>query len=259
MHHHLSPPRLTPPPEPLSAALAAFDLKRQRHFELAAKAFRQLGNLYQAGWCMALLGSPEDAIDDWSLLLHRYPRHWCVHAFGLIKGTLAMAPEFMGIRLYLEMDLWSILHAKRLDYAENMTYFADVLQAEHLEAPKFLAKPWLLSGYTDQAYTLLMQGLTALPHDPEAYYLLGWVHYARQDMAQSRLMWQEALMINPQYWPATAALIDLNLNDENLNVANLGTEETSANRLASWLPDLWSAAGVAVAERPAPALKTVDL
>ena len=159
-----------------------------------------------AGYAMALAGVPQDAVADWEALLHRRPQHWCLHAFGLIKGTLAMPPSFLGIRLFLEMDLWTVLQAGRLDYADNITYFADVLQEVHLEAPKLLAKPWLYSGFPQRAYTLLMQGLNRLPHDPEALYHLGHYYQLTGDNAQARLMWQQALMISPGFWPATVQL-----------------------------------------------------
>jgi tetratricopeptide (TPR) repeat protein len=171
-------------------------------FEQAAIEFRTNHNAYMAGFCEALAGLPQDAIPDWEPLLHKRPQHWCFHAFGLLKGTLGMPPSFLGIRLFLEMDLWTVIRAGRLDYADNITYFSTVLQDIHLEAPKLLAKPWLYNGFPQRAYTLLMQGLSRLPHDPEAFYHLGHYYRLIGDTAQAQLMWQEALMISPQFWPA---------------------------------------------------------
>lgn len=186
-----------------------FNLLEAGDIEQAALLFRAHNNLYMAGLCEALAGLPQDAVADWETLLHQRPQHWCLHAFGLIKGTLALTPNFLGIRLFLEMDLWTVIRAGRLDYADNITYFADILQDVHLEAPKLLAKPWLYNGFPQRAYTLLMRGLSRLPHDPEAFYHLGHYYRITDDIDQAKLMWRQALMISPQYWPAQKQLAQL--------------------------------------------------
>jgi tetratricopeptide (TPR) repeat protein len=191
----------------------AFALRDEGQLSDAACAFRQLGNAYQAGLCMALLGQVQDAIPDWELLIHKRPQHWCVALFGLMKGQLAVLPTFLGIRLYLEMDVWAMLRANRQDYAMTLTRFADDLQTLHLEAPKLLAKPWLYMGHYDVALPLLHQSLNRLPNDPEAYYHLGHYYDLTHQPEQARLMWQETLMINPHYWPASHALATMKTMD----------------------------------------------
>jgi tetratricopeptide (TPR) repeat protein len=196
-------------PPPPGRQLHAFTLRDEGHLLDAAHAFRALGNAYQAGFCMALAGRLQDAIADWEPLVRQRPHHWCLQVFGLMRGELPITPSFLGIRLFLEMDLWAMLGANRLDYAEQTTDMVGVLQAVHLEAPKLLAKPWLFSGYPETAYPLLHQGLQRLPHDTEACYYLGHYYLQTGNPGQASLMFKEALMINPNYWPAQQQLNSL--------------------------------------------------
>jgi tetratricopeptide (TPR) repeat protein len=182
-------------------ALAYFE---HRNYDLAANIYYQTGELYQAGFCELLSGSPEKSFELWNKLPDSEPVQWAKSLLTMIDNTISSPklPSFIQIRNHLEADLSYIIQADRIEYAENLINCSDLLVQINPEAYKFIGKALMTNGFNSIAADFLLKSQQTIPNDPEIYYFLGQYSYDIGSIEESITMFEECLRINSSYSPA---------------------------------------------------------
>lgn len=175
------------------------DLKR---FDEAFKLYKEIGDDYQAGYCLMLSGKMKDVRPYWTRLAEKRPNHWCASLYGMITHQVTVYPTLLQIRNYLESDVVNLIQAGQIPYLENILIYAEFLAQLNMEAYKFLGRSLMHAGWLDKAEDYLLRGQKVLPNDPEIYFHLGQYTFARNLYKDSRLMLNQCLLISPTYTPA---------------------------------------------------------
>lgn len=186
--------------------LAGLILRDQKKFEDAAKLYRDIGDDYQAGYCMLLAGKMNDVRPYWARLAGKRPNHWCVSLFGMITHQITAYPTLLQVRNHLESDVTNLIAANQVQFLENLLMYADFLAQLNMEAYKFLGRALMYVGWLDKAEPFLLKGQKTLPNDPEVYFHLGQYSVHRKLYKDARLMLNQCLLISPAYTPARELL-----------------------------------------------------
>jgi tetratricopeptide (TPR) repeat protein len=181
-------------------------LRKQRRYEEAFRLYDNLGDHYQAGYCAMLQGNLQLVQVQWTRVLNVRPNHWCVSLYGMITQQLRTYPTLFQIRNHVESDIANLIGANQYPFLENLLQFVDFMTQLNLEAPKFVGRALLNSGWLDRSGPFLLKGQRSLPNDPEIYFHLGQYSMAQKHYPEARLMLKQCLMISPSYTPATDLL-----------------------------------------------------
>lgn len=181
-------------------------LRKQKRFEEAYRLYDGLGDAYQAGYCAMLQGNLQLVQVQWTRVLAGRPNHWCVSLYGMVTQQLRTYPTLFQIRNHLESDIANLIEAGQYPFLENMLQYIDFMGQLNLEAPKFVGRSLMSSGWLDRAGPYLLKAQRSLPNDPEIYFHLGQYSVAQKHYPEARLMLKQCLMISPSYTPARELL-----------------------------------------------------
>lgn len=189
--------------------LGGIILRAMKRYAEAYEIYRDIGDDYQAGYCLLLLGQTEALKPHWARVVAQRQNHWCVTLFGMIHHQVSCYPTLLQIRNYLEADVFNLLEAGQTAMLENILIYADFMGQINLETHKFIGRGFLNHGSLEQARTYLYQAQKALPNDPETYFYLGLYYHSQEAVKESRLMLNQCLLISPTYTPAKDLLAQL--------------------------------------------------
>ncbi|MEI7473180.1 MAG: hypothetical protein WCK67_00240 [bacterium] len=182
----------------------AFAHFENKNYDLAAKIYYQINELYQAGFCEILMGSPLVAKKVWDKIPDSEPVKWGKSFLMLIDDNISnpKVPSLLQIRNHLESDLNYLIQADRVDYAENLINCADILVEVNPESYKFIGKALMTNGFNNIAADFLLKSQKVIPNDPEIYYFLGQYSYNLGSIDEAINMFGQCLDINNAYTPA---------------------------------------------------------
>ncbi|MBY0404514.1 MAG: hypothetical protein K2X66_11495 [Cyanobacteria bacterium] len=190
--------------------LAGLVLRSQRKFDEAFKLYKELGDEYQSGYCLLMMGKINDVRTIWSKLVEKRQNHWAASLYGMVTHQVNLYPTLLQIRNQLECDVMNLIHAEQYVFLENLLVYADFLAQLNMEAYKFLGRALMYSGRLDQAHDYLMKGQKILPNDPEIYFHLGQYSFQRHLYKDAKLVLNQCLLISPTYTPARDLLTLIN-------------------------------------------------
>lgn len=184
-------------------ALAYFENK---DYQEASKVYFNMGELYQAGFCELLLGNIDTASHIWDDLPDSSARSWGKNIISFIKFESGSVPTYLQIRSYLESDLGHLIQANRLDYAENIIKYDDILMAINPETYKFIGKALFNNGYPDISVKYFLKSQKLIPQDAEVYFYLAQYGYLTQAYQETKHMLDQCIILNHHYTPAKIML-----------------------------------------------------
>ena len=106
---------------------------------------------------------------------------------------------------------------------------AMALEPGSMQTENYLAMALIAQNELDKALEVATLIESKRSSEPETHVLKGAVYLARQDYANARASYERALKLKPSYFPAAAALANLDLRDNNSKAARARMEEVLKN------------------------------
>jgi tetratricopeptide (TPR) repeat protein len=175
----------------------------------AALCFAESHNPYQEGMAYLIANDLDKTHTAWTRLIEDHPFHWCLTIWGCIQADLDTYPSFFQIRNHLEGSIGQFFRYQRADLAEQLIAYADVMAHINLETYKYIGRALLnLNDNHDatinRAEKFLLRNQKSLPNDPEVYYHLAQIKYAKGAVDDALVLCSQCLSINYAYTPAIA-------------------------------------------------------
>jgi tetratricopeptide (TPR) repeat protein len=186
--------------------LAGLLYRHLRQYDEAVKVYREIGDDYQAGYCLLLAGKLQDLKPYWGRVIQKRPNHWCASLYGMVTHQVSVYPTLLQIRNFLETDVANLIWANQTGLLENLLLYASFMAQMNMETYKFLGRALLYAGWSEKASFYLYEGQRLLPNDPEIYYHLGQFNLHQGKPQDARLMLNQCLLISPSYTPARELL-----------------------------------------------------
>lgn len=128
--------------------------------------------------------------------------HWGLFLLQLLSSDITIAPTYFEIRDFLEIDISLLLTYCQGNYIEKIVQKADYIAYYNLECYKFIGRAFWAHNFIPAAMFFLRRACEKLYNDPELHYLLAYINYNNNNIAQCAKELEKCLHILPEYYPA---------------------------------------------------------
>ncbi len=177
-------------------------------FQAALEAYKNAKNFAGASFTLILLNEPEEA----ELILRDVNKspafYWCQFLIDLfVNGYIKKHyPSFFQIRHFLEMTVYHLLLAHRVEVVELLISNLDELLKINLDAEKLIGFAFYSYGNLDRAIHLLKNSLQRDQYDGEIYFKLGQIYLSKNDLHDAMSMFSSAQLLLPGHYPTKMLL-----------------------------------------------------
>ena len=190
-----------------SAKRELLDLK----FEKCENYFRTNNYPLEFGYCELLKGNLDNAKRILAPISKNNPRaHWALRMIQFIEGYVTFLPTYFEIRNFLEVDIYLLLKAKKIDWVENIINGDDLFFSVNSESYKFIARVLMYNKFSEVAKIYLDKGLENTYGDPELHIILADYYIFKNEIEKAKKTLNNCLRILPGYYPAKKKLQELN-------------------------------------------------
>lgn len=190
--------------EEFKTAIKLFD---QQEYDKAEKIFEKLDLKYEAGYCEFVKGNLDKAKFIWEKSQIDSPAiNWGYSIINIINKTIPFKLSYFQIRNFLERDLELLIINKHWDYVDNIISAEKIFYKFNSESYKYLGRVLLHACYFDLAYAFLLKAREICYTDPEVHVLIAEYFLFNLDKEKGIEVLEEAIKINPDYFPAKSLL-----------------------------------------------------
>ncbi len=191
----------------LLLGLAYFSL---RQYIQSAQIYKNIGELYKAGYCHLLLGDNNTAQTIWKICSSSPAQNWGLFFCELFTQEQTTVPTYLQIRAFLERDLTAFLILNLVFYVQKIIDISELLFEVNPETNKIIARSFLYNNYPSYAKEYLNRALDFTEEDPEIYYLQALYFQNTGEIQDAKYSLETALNLNKNYIPAKLLLDRLN-------------------------------------------------
>lgn len=181
------------------------------NFKNCEKYFQNNDYQLEFGYCELLKGNLDNAKRIFAPISNYNPRaHWALRMIQFIEGYVTFLPSYFEIRNFLEIDIYLLLKAKKLNWVENIINGDDLFFSVNSESYKFIARVLMYNNYAEVAKIYLDKGIENSYGDPEIHIILADYYLSKNDKEKAIKSLTNCLRILPEYYPAKKKLKELN-------------------------------------------------
>ncbi|MBI2996561.1 MAG: hypothetical protein HYY52_07670 [Candidatus Melainabacteria bacterium] len=180
--------------------------------DLALNAYYKTDNLAGIAFTLILQGSLDEASKVLSNASESPAKCWCDFLIDLFSNSkIKHWPAFFVIRHFIEFTVYELLLTNNFKYVDLFTSKLNKLMEINLDSEKLIGSAYFHYGDHEQAIKILMNVIKRNPYDGEVYFVLGQIYLAKNLPYAAIPMFNNALLLLPNYYPAKMLLEKANL------------------------------------------------